>query len=307
MPGRKLVTFNFMDDYDGGNISPKLDNHVSLDLSLSLGYTSSSAATDKVKQELDFKKLQCKEKISGGAFPLGSSDAGNSLKLCLSSDNISTEAIQYKESSDQCTRDLAVPDLSPEASDISLDLCLGMNKSRRIDVGNNCGLKNDFDSGLGLTLALNAWSTSNNKKKRIYPKLSANTNKKRKLVAAATDQVHDPWCIKKKLVPSDLSDMSRLLLAKNLVESSILPNWDADRRTQVHTEGVQVSVYDCDTNNEYAMDFKRWRNGAYVFIKKWIPNFVKRRDLKINDEIGIYWDIHNSRFNFSVLNRAPTE
>ncbi|KAL4297299.1 hypothetical protein GQ457_12G000970 [Hibiscus cannabinus] len=170
MPGMKLVTFNFMDDYDGGNISPKQDNHVSLDLSLSLGYTSSSAATDKVKQEFDFKKLQCKEKISGGAFPLGSSDAGISLKLCLSSHNISTEAIQYKESSDQCTRNLAVPDLTPEASDISLDLCLGMNKSRRIDVGNrnnNCGLKNDFDSGLGLTLALNGWSTSNKKKKRF--------------------------------------------------------------------------------------------------------------------------------------------
>ncbi|KAL4339515.1 hypothetical protein GQ457_08G002800 [Hibiscus cannabinus] len=109
-----------------------------------------------------------------------------------------------------------------------------------------------------------------------------------------------PWCIKKKIVTSDLSDMSRLLLAKKLAESHILPHWDDERRAQIHT-GVPVSVYDCDTNDEYAMDFKRWKNGAYVFIKKWIPNFVKRRDLKLGDEIGIYWDIHNSRFNFSVL------
>ncbi|KAK8480007.1 hypothetical protein V6N13_060371 [Hibiscus sabdariffa] len=100
--------------------------------------------------------------------------------------------------------------------------------------------------------------------------------------------------------------MSRLSLAKNLVESHILPHWDAARRAQIHA-GVRVSVFDCDTNNEYAMDFKRLRNRAYMFIKKWIPNVVKRRDLKLNDEIGIYWDIHNYRFNFSVLNRAPME
>ncbi|KAK8477650.1 hypothetical protein V6N13_132112 [Hibiscus sabdariffa] len=173
MPDRKLIRFNFMDDYGDGNITPKQGNpygkgsHVSLDLSLSLGYMPlpSSAATEK-----------------------------------------------YKESSDQCT---------------------------------------------------------------------------------------------KKLVTSDLSDMLRLLLAKNLVESHILPHWDIDRRSQIHIAGVHVSVYDCETNNEYAMDFKRWRNGAYVFIKKWISNFMNRRDLKLNDEIGIYWDILSSRFNFSVLNHTP--
>ncbi|KAK8545192.1 hypothetical protein V6N13_066486 [Hibiscus sabdariffa] len=274
MQDRKPIAFNFME----------------LDLSLSLGSTPSSGATGNVKQEIHYKELQCKEKISGGVFPLGSggasTDAGISLELSLSCGNTSTEAIQY-----QCTGD--------EKSDISLDLCLGMNKRPRIDVGdrgnrnnNDSGLmKNDFDSGLGLTLAL---------KRR---KLSTNTNKTRELVEAGP---HDPWCIKKKIVTSDLSDMSRLLLAKKLAESHILPHWDDDRRAQIHT-GVPVSVYDCDTNDEYAMDFKRWKNGAYVFIKKWIPNFVKRRDLKLDDEIGIYWDIHNSRFNFSVLNRAPME
>ncbi|KAK8480009.1 hypothetical protein V6N13_060369 [Hibiscus sabdariffa] len=223
MHNRKPVTFNFMGDagYDGGNIRPQgnpdsKESHVSLDLSLSLGYTPSSAATYKVKQETDFKKLQRKEKISGGAFPLGSSgagtDAGISLELSLSSYNIPTEAIQYKESSDQYTRGLDVPDLSPEASDISLDLCLGMNKSRRIDVGersgnrnNDCGLKNDFDGGL--TLVLNGWSTSDKKTKRMRsPKLSTNTNKRRKLVEAGTE-LHDPCCIKKKIVTSDLGDM----------------------------------------------------------------------------------------------------
>ncbi|KAK8545189.1 hypothetical protein V6N13_066483 [Hibiscus sabdariffa] len=279
MQDKKLIAFNFMDE--GGNIRSKQENpdrkdsHVSLNLSLSLGYTP-------VKQEIDYKELQCKEKMSSGA----GTDAGISLELSLSCGNTPTEAIQY-----QCTGD--------EKSDISLDLCLGMNKRPRIDVGdrgnrnnNDSGLmKNDFDSGLGLTLAL---------KRR---KLSTNTNKTRELVEAGT---HDPWCIKKKIVTSDLSDMSRLLLAKKLAESHILPHWDDDRRAQIHT-GVPVSVYDCDTNDEYAMDFKRWKNGAYVFIKKWIPNFVKRRDLKLDDEIGIYWDIHNSRFNFSVLNRAPME
>ncbi|KAK8515515.1 hypothetical protein V6N13_139506 [Hibiscus sabdariffa] len=286
MQDRKLIAFDFMDE--GGNIRPKQgnpDSHVSLDLSLSLGSTPSSAAS-KVKHEIDYKELQCKEKNSSGAFPLGSgTDVGISLELSLSCGNTSTEAIQY-----QCTRGLAVADMMcMEKSDISLDLCLGMNKRPRIDVGDHRN-RND-NCGLGLTLAL---------KRR---KLSSDTNKTRKLVEAGS---HDPWCIKKKIVTSDLSDMSRLLLAKKLVESHILPHWDADRRAQIHT-GVQVSVYDCDTNDEYAMDFKRWRNGAYVFIKKWIPNFVNRRALKLDDEIGIYWDIHNSRFNFSVLNRAPME
>ncbi|KAL4339402.1 hypothetical protein GQ457_08G000610 [Hibiscus cannabinus] len=272
MQDRKPIAFNFME----------------LDLSLLLGSTPSSGATGNVKQEIDYKELQCKDKISGGVFPLGSggagTDAGISLELSLSCGNTSTEAIQYQYTSD-------------EKSDISLDLCLGMNKRPRIDVGdrgnrnnNDSGLmKNEFDGDLGLTLAL----------------------KRRKLVEARTEVVglglvHDPWCIKKKIVTSDLSDMSRLLLAKKLAESHILPHWDDERRAQIHT-GVPVSVYDCDTNDEYAMDFKRWKNGAYVFIKKWIPNFVKRRDLKLGDEIGIYWDIHNSRFNFSVLNRAPME
>ncbi|KAK8577606.1 hypothetical protein V6N13_027875 [Hibiscus sabdariffa] len=114
---------------------------------------------------------------------------------------------------------------------------------------------------------------------------------------------HDPWCIRKRLTKSDLSDMSRLLLAWELVESHILPHWDEDRKAQIR-KGLQVRVHDCDTNSEHAMVFKRWDNGAHVLINKWIPQFVKRRNLKLNDEIGLHWDIQNSRFNFCVLNRA---
>ncbi|GMI96498.1 hypothetical protein HRI_003319100 [Hibiscus trionum] len=327
MPDRKLIFFNFMDD--GGDIREKEgspdreESHTSVDLSLSLGCTPSPAATDKVKQD---KKS---EKSSGG-FPSESkkagTDAGISLELSLSRGCISTrtdeekQLIQYKESSDdEYTADLDVRDMtcmekssgasSPEASDISLELCLALRNSLGVEAGNH---RNRNNNG-GLTLALNDGFnfTCNKKRKRVEsPNLSSNRNKRRRLAEAEVraGQEHDPWCIKKKLTTSDLSDMSRLLLPKKLVESHILPHWDAQWKQQIYKDtGLGVSVFDCDTNNDHALVFKRWKNGAYVFIQNWIPNFVSRRGLKLNDEIGLYWDIPNSRFNFSVLNRAPRE
>ena len=35
-----------------------------------------------------------------------------------------------------------------------------------------------------------------------------------------------------------------------------------------------------------------------------MEDFVKRRDLKVGDEIGFHWDPYKRRFDFSVLKRA---
>ncbi|XP_022774157.1 B3 domain-containing protein At2g33720-like [Durio zibethinus] len=114
---------------------------------------------------------------------------------------------------------------------------------------------------------------------------------------------HDPWCIKKQLFESDLGNMSRLLLASKVVESHIFPFWNADQLTKAK-EGLPVSVWDCDTKAEHEMIFRQWNKGTNVLIKNWIMDFVTRRELKLGDEIGFYWDDCSSRFKFSVLNQA---
>ncbi|XP_062146077.1 B3 domain-containing protein At2g33720-like [Alnus glutinosa] len=116
--------------------------------------------------------------------------------------------------------------------------------------------------------------------------------------------VVDPWVIKKTIETSDLGDLSRLLLARDGVKKHILPQWDANRIESLH-EGVQVCVWDRDTKSEHQLVFKRWpSNGSYVLIGKWKKEFVERRVLNKGDEIGLYWDQTNSRFNFRILNRA---
>ncbi|XP_062145845.1 B3 domain-containing protein At2g33720-like [Alnus glutinosa] len=114
----------------------------------------------------------------------------------------------------------------------------------------------------------------------------------------------DPWVIKKTIETSDLGHLSRLLFARDGVKKHILLLWDANRIESLH-EGVQVCVWDCDTKSEHQLVFKRWAsNGSYVLIGKWKKEFVERRVLNKGDEIGLYWDETNSRFNFSILKRA---
>jgi hypothetical protein len=114
----------------------------------------------------------------------------------------------------------------------------------------------------------------------------------------------DPWLIKKTIETSDLGHLSRLLLAADGVKKHILPKWDANR-TESLRKGVQVCVWDCDTESEHQLVFKKWAsNGSYVLIGKWRKEFVERRFLNKGDQIELHWDQTNSRFIFSVLNRA---
>ncbi|GAY41095.1 hypothetical protein CUMW_056800 [Citrus unshiu] len=87
-----------------------------------------------------------------------------------------------------------------------------------------------------------------------------------------------PWKINKILTSSDLRHLTRL-----------------------------VSVWDCDTNSMHCLVFKKWATSkSYVLINHWTKDFVRRRELAAGDEIGMCWDSFYSRFNFSVLKRAPT-
>ncbi|KAE9607514.1 hypothetical protein Lal_00026599 [Lupinus albus] len=113
----------------------------------------------------------------------------------------------------------------------------------------------------------------------------------------------DPWKIKKVLQKSDLGNMSRLLLSKDLAENLVLPVLnDEERRDAESDRGTQVLILDVDTNSMHSLLFKRWGSSrSYVFIDKWVQDFVKRRHLKEGDEIGFHWDPYNHHFAFTVL------
>ncbi|XP_030931232.1 B3 domain-containing protein At2g33720-like [Quercus lobata] len=118
--------------------------------------------------------------------------------------------------------------------------------------------------------------------------------------------LYDPWVMKKKITVSDIDSLSRLLIAKDLVKEHILPQWDTSFIEGIK-DGIAVAVWDFDTKTEHQLRFKQWSsNGSYVFNGMWNQDFVSRRQLKVGDEIGLFWDQSNSRLNFSVLNRASS-
>ncbi|XVE82409.1 hypothetical protein DITRI_Ditri16bG0002200 [Diplodiscus trichospermus] len=85
---------------------------------------------------------------------------------------------------------------------------------------------------------------------------------------------------------------------------SCFPLWNDDQLTKIkEKEGLPISVYDCDTRTEHNLVYKQWKK-TNVLVNNWVKGFVEMKELKVGDEIGLYWDTNSSRFNFSVLNRA---
>ncbi|WCJ27681.1 AP2/B3-like transcriptional factor family protein [Euphorbia peplus] len=119
----------------------------------------------------------------------------------------------------------------------------------------------------------------------------------------------DVWKIKKRLTASDLGHMSRLMLTTKAVNEHILTFWGKEEIEKVSKgEGITVRVLDCDDKErtEHELVFKRWTSSkGYVFVTGWTPKFVNRRGLNVDDLVGLFWDVSNSRFNFSLLQRAP--
>ncbi|XP_020203270.1 B3 domain-containing protein At2g33720 [Cajanus cajan] len=116
----------------------------------------------------------------------------------------------------------------------------------------------------------------------------------------------DPWKIKKELTKSDLGNLSRLLLSKELIEELVLPVLTLEsQREAMNEKGTKISIWDVDTQSMHYLVFKFWSSSrSYVFIDNWTKDFVHRRGLKIRDEIGFHWDPYKNRFDFSILVRA---
>ncbi|TXG69188.1 hypothetical protein EZV62_004123 [Acer yangbiense] len=116
----------------------------------------------------------------------------------------------------------------------------------------------------------------------------------------------DEWKIKKTLTKSDLGDQSRLLIYKGCVETHVLPSMaDAVKYVLHSKDRLRVSVWDYDTQSLHQLDFKYWPSSkSYVLTLKWKKDFVKRRNLKENDQIALFWDPDASSFWFRVLHQS---
>nr|KYP34649.1 B3 domain-containing protein At2g33720 family [Cajanus cajan] len=105
-----------------------------------------------------------------------------------------------------------------------------------------------------------------------------------------------PWKIKKKLQIFDLN--KRLLVLKRQAERFVLPVLEAS--DDEIEKGYEVDIWDVDTKTTHSLIFQK-RSKSYVFTGNWNEDFCKRRDLKLYDTVGLYWDPSNKCFDFSVL------
>ncbi|KAK4408349.1 hypothetical protein Sango_0415900 [Sesamum angolense] len=111
------------------------------------------------------------------------------------------------------------------------------------------------------------------------------------------------WTIRKYLTASDVGGSSRFLLNKPSAEDHILPYVMGNDGLGLE-QGVEVVVWDVDTGSEHILVLKRWKStGSFVLTKNWMSDFVRRRELKKNDEIGLRWADENSRLEFTVLRK----
>ncbi|KAJ4956062.1 hypothetical protein NE237_012845 [Protea cynaroides] len=129
--------------------------------------------------------------------------------------------------------------------------------------------------------------------------------------------LRDPWTIKKKLVGSDVNNLSKLILPTELVEKHVLPFFNAEEQHAVlkGERGLELKMKDLDQGTCHSLTCKKLdSSGSYRQGLNWISEFVKRRKLQKGDVIGMFWDNYNTRDNkydtqgfcFSVLERyAP--
>ncbi|KAK7819865.1 b3 domain-containing protein [Quercus suber] len=90
-----------------------------------------------------------------------------------------------------------------------------------------------------------------------------------------------------------------------LVHTHIMAFFSADSVKKIESNGLSVTVFDQDSTSDYELVFKKWHSSkSYVFNGKWHGDFVVRRELKVGDIIGLYWDPRHSKFNFCVLQTA---
>ncbi|KAK4721472.1 hypothetical protein R3W88_011705 [Solanum pinnatisectum] len=111
--------------------------------------------------------------------------------------------------------------------------------------------------------------------------------------------------ITKRLTRSDVNGASRLLLSQQDVNNYILPFMNEEKHSIIYQQlyEVDVTIFDMDTQTSHILTLKKWSTNSFHLVKAWTKDFVKRKNLKENDEISICWEKTNYRFCFRVDTR----
>ncbi|KAK4276338.1 hypothetical protein QN277_019299 [Acacia crassicarpa] len=111
----------------------------------------------------------------------------------------------------------------------------------------------------------------------------------------------NPWKVQKVLTNYDTSYNNRLILSIKDVTEMVLPvlGENAERKAQT-ADGVKLWFWDVDTESSHELALKQESDGGYVITGNWNQEFIKRKNLKPGDEIGLQWDRYNGRFNFRL-------
>lgn len=112
------------------------------------------------------------------------------------------------------------------------------------------------------------------------------------------EKAEDPWKIKKKLQEHDLKCW--LLVPAKMAKRFLLPMINAT--TDEIKEGIEVGIWDVNTNTGHTLTLTKYAN-SHILTINWIHDFIRRRDLRLGDVVGLFWDISKMCFNFSVLSR----
>ncbi|XP_015886187.3 B3 domain-containing protein At2g33720 [Ziziphus jujuba] len=209
--------------------------------------------------------------------------------------------------SSRCSTSITTLILSTEDLNLSLWFSTNNNNKRKLTTQNHPTLpkRKKFVSDSDYAMALNLWRMRNYSKQDMAEEDSLGVTTKL--------SVYDPWRMTKDLMSSDVGHLSRLMLKSHWAEKYFLPHLDIK---QVESDdGVTIKVFDSDTHSEHDLAFKLWKSSnSYVLKKGWVKEFVKRRNLKTGDQIGMFCHVplmddpqSMLKIYFCVLKRAQSK
>ena len=178
-----------------------------------------------------------------------------------------------------------------------------VSRELRLDYGPNCiNQKRKSLENFASNVSLASQDCEISKRKKVN---GHEVEKEESHSGDSLDGFEDTWVIKERVEANYSNEQwVRLFLETDLVKKHVLTELEEKYIEDFITKyGVQVVVWDFDTKSEHQLIFKQRTNGSNVFVEDWTKEFVIRRELKEGDEIGLFWDKSNSRFNFSILKR----
>lgn len=117
----------------------------------------------------------------------------------------------------------------------------------------------------------------------------------------------DPWVMRKRIEANYTNEQwFSLFLETIYARKRILTACEQKRiEDAIIRYGLEIPVvvWDFDTKSKHQVLIKQRTNGSTVILEDWINEFVLRRGIKGGDEIGLFWEESNLRFNFSILKR----